>query len=98
MQTRSRRVTWWMNLGAALLGACLLGSPEARASVHLEPGPASATMADLLLAGVADLPALAALAGGEDPTLAASATRRLRAAGPTGLAAGAAWQSSRSCR
>ena len=87
MQTRSRRVTWWMNLGAALLGACLLGSPEARASVHLEPGPASATMADLLLAGVADLPALAALAGGEDPTLAASATRRLRAAGPTGLAA-----------
>ena len=52
-----------------------------RSSLRLE------TMADLILAGVADLPALAEIAVIEDTTLAASATRRLRAAGPAGLAA-----------
>ena len=85
MQTRSRRVTRWMALGAALLSTTLLDAPRAQASVHLEPAPA--TMAGLILAGVADLPALAEIAVIEDTTLAASATRRLRAAGPAGLAA-----------
>lgn len=83
MQTRTRRATWWM-----ILGAALLAPPTARASsAHLEAGPASATMADLLLAGVDDLPTLAELAAVDDTELAAGAARRLRAAGPAGLAA-----------
>jgi len=82
MQTRSGRATLWM-----ILGAALLATPTAQGSTLIEPGPASATMVDLLLAGVGDLPALAEIAGVEDTELAASATRRLRAAGPAGLAA-----------
>jgi len=73
-------------LGAALLAPTLLAPHTAQGRSALE-GPASATMADLLLAGVADLSALAEIAGVDDTELAASATRRLRAAGPAGLAA-----------
>lgn len=81
MQTRSTRATWWM-----ILGAILLATPAAQASA-LTAGPAPATMADLLLAGVDDLATLAELATIDEAELAASATRRLRAAGPAGLAA-----------
>ncbi len=88
MQTRTRRAKWWKILGAALLAPALLAPHTAQGNRALEaPGPASTTMADLLLAGVTDLPALAEIAGVDDTELAASATRRLRAAGPTGLAA-----------
>jgi len=77
-----------MILSATLLAPALLTPPTAQgSSARLEPGPASTTMADLLLAGVADLPTLAEIAGVDDTELAAGATRRLRAAGPAGLAA-----------
>ncbi len=82
MQTRSTRATWWM-----ILGASLFAPITAQASVALTAGPAPATLADLLLTGVGDLQALAEIAGVEDAELAASATRRLRAAGPAGLTA-----------
>ena len=88
MQTRNRRVTWWTTMTAmTVLGAALLLGAPVQGSAQLERGPAAATMADLLLAGVGDLQALAEIAGAQDPSLAASATRRLRAAGPAGLAA-----------
>lgn len=89
MPTRSARVTW--TLGATLLATTLLAAP----AQGREPAPttstatttAAANMTDLLLAGIGDLPTLAQLAGVDDLELAAAAARRLRAAGPAGLAA-----------
>jgi len=85
MPKRSPRPTWPRLLSLPLLAA-LLAAPAQGSAPH-PPASASAAVTDLLLAAVGDLSRLAELAASDDPVLAAAATRRLRAAGPAGLAA-----------
>jgi len=68
-----------------LLGALLLAIPGPQLTACADD-PASIPPAEVATARALDLPALAALAVGDDP-VAADARKRLRAAGPAGLTA-----------
>jgi len=84
MQTTGK--TWTLMTMTMTIAAALLGVPGAPAqAAHIEQDMTA--IADAMVASVGDLRTLAALATAGDDRVAATARRRLRAAGPAGLTA-----------
>ena len=85
MQTTGKTLNLMM-MTAMTIATALLGLPGAPAqAAHIEQD--TSAIADAMVASVGDLRTLAALATAADERVAATARRRLRAAGPAGLAA-----------